>query len=356
LCYAKSQADLRQSLNKLALTEEQIAQFCNPDDDPRGPWVSSDFTAQGYRPNQMYEITTPAGKKYSPPEGRCWIFTETAFKKYLEEGRMWFGVDGTGVPRRKTYLSEREGSVPWTWWTNGDVGHSQEAKKEIIDLFGASKAFDTPKPVRLIRRIMEIASDEDSIILDSFAGSGTTMHAVMDLNKEDGGKRKCILVQMSEASEKEPKKNICKDITRERVKRAIEKYGYDSGFQYCKVGIPLDAETLLSGNLPTYKQFAEYVYYLCTGESLKNKKDVDEKSYFVAEHGASVIYLVYKRDFDELCRMALNLTIAEDIRKKHPKKRAIVYAPSCFLDEEYMKDMNIDYVGIPYSLFRRTEA
>jgi adenine-specific DNA-methyltransferase len=355
ICYAKNQNQFRNTLKKLELNEEQIQQFKNPDNDPHGPWVSSDFTAQGYRPNQMYKITTPAGKVFTPPEGRCWKNVEAVFHKLVKEGRMWFGVDGSGIPRRKTYLREREGSVPWTWWTNKEVGHNQEAKKEIIELFKSSTAFDTPKPTRLIKRILEIATDEDSIIIDSFAGSATTTHAVMDLNKEDGGSRKCILVQMTEATAAEPEKNICKDITRERVKRAIDKFGYDSGFRYFKVGIPIDAETLLSGNLPTYRQFAEYVYYLCTGESLKNKSAVNEKTYFVGERGSSVIYLVYKQNFDELTSMALNLSLAEKITAENPKKKVIVYAPACFLEEDYMNEKHIDYVGIPYNLFKREE-
>jgi adenine-specific DNA-methyltransferase len=161
---------------------------------------------------------------------------------------------------------------------------------------------------------------------------------------------------MPEANEAEPKKNICKDITRERVKRAIDKYGYDSGFRYLRVGIPIDAETILSGNLPAYKQFADYVYYLCTGESLKDKKSIDENNYFVGENGNSVIYLIYKQDFEELTRMALNLTVAEKIFSQHPGKRIIVYAPACFLEEDYMKEKRMEYVGIPYNLFQRTEA
>jgi len=181
------------------------------------------------------------------------------------------------------------------------------------------------------------------------------MQAVLDLNKEDDGNRKCILVQMSEATDSEPKKNICKDITRERVKRAIEKNGYNSGFKYLKVGIPIDAETLLSGNLPSFPQFADYVYYLCTGESLKDKKNINEKTFFVGENNNSVIYLIYKQDYEELSRMALNLTMAEKIKSEHPKKRIIVYAPACFLEEDYMKENAIEYVGIPYNLFRRTE-
>ena len=151
---------------------------------------------------------------------------------------------------------------------------------------------------------------------------------------------------MPEATESEPTKNICKDITRERIKRAIGKYNYESGFKYLKVGIPIDAETMLSGNIPTYKQFADYVYYLCTGESLKNKKNIDEKSYFVGEYGNSVIYLIYKQNFEELTRMALNLTVAEKIITENPKKRIVVYAPACFLEEDYMIENSIEYVGI----------
>jgi adenine-specific DNA-methyltransferase len=175
----------------------------------------------------------------------------------------------------------------------------------------------------------------------------------MDLNKEDGGNRKFILVQMTEATENEPDKNICKDITRERIKRAIEKYGYDSGFQYLMVGQPLDAETLLEGKLPDYKTFARYVYYLCTGENLKDEKKISEKKFFVGDFGNQAIYLIYKQDYEALTRMALNLEVAERIIAEQPNKKRIVYAPACFLDEEYMESNQIEFVSIPYNLFQR---
>ena len=122
----------------------------------------------------MYTITTPSGKVVTPPEGRCWRHLEDVFMQLMQEGRLWFGADGSGVPRKKTYLSESEGIAPWTWWTNKEVGHNQEAKKEIIALFGAANAFDTPKPERLIERIIHIASNPGDLVLDSFLGSGTT--------------------------------------------------------------------------------------------------------------------------------------------------------------------------------------
>ena len=131
LVFCKNIGKFKQVVNPLPKTEAQKANYKNPDNDPRGPWVSSDYTAQGWRPNQMYQITTPSGKKYNPPEGRCWKNVESVFLESVKEGRMWFGKDGTGVPRRKTYLNESEGQTAWTWWTNAEVGHTQEAKKEI---------------------------------------------------------------------------------------------------------------------------------------------------------------------------------------------------------------------------------
>lgn len=174
LVYARDISEFKKTLKLLPKTGKQKEAYKNPDNDPRGPWMSTDFTAQGYRPNQMYTIVTPGGVEYSPTPGRCWKNVESVYLQYLSEGRMWFGKDGKSVPRQKTYLSESEGQAAWTWWTNAEVGHNQEAKKEIIGLFGADNAFDTPKPERLIQRIVHLATDPGDIVLDSFAGSGTT--------------------------------------------------------------------------------------------------------------------------------------------------------------------------------------
>ena len=172
LVYGRRKA--RDNLNNLSLSDEQRSSYKNPDNDLRGSWVSTDFTAQGYRPNQMYEIVTPAGKRYSPPSGRCWANVEERFLILRDEGRIWFGKGGKSRPRVKNYLSEAKGVKSWSWWANRDVGHNQEAKKEINVLFGASNAFDTPKPERLIQRILHIATGPGDLILDSFLGSGTT--------------------------------------------------------------------------------------------------------------------------------------------------------------------------------------
>lgn len=234
ITYIKSRNNLSSAINKVRLTEKDAGNYSNPDNDPRGAWASSDFTAQGYRPNQMYEITTPGGAKFTPPEGRCWKNVESEFLKQCKEGRMWFGKDGKGIPRRKTYLSEREGKNVWTWWPNSEVGHSQEATQEVKTLFDGHAYFDYPKPVRLLKKLVQIGSQDDSIIMDFFSGSATTAHAVMQLNVEDGGKRHFVLVQLPETlpedsdAYKAGYRNIC-EIGKERIRRAAKKIREDAG-------------------------------------------------------------------------------------------------------------------------------
>ena len=174
LVYSKNREIIKDVFNRIPLTEDQASSYKNPDKDPKGPWVSTDFTAPGFRPNQMYEITTPAGVKVTPPAGRCWKNLVEVYQKYREEGRLWFGEKGNGVPRQKNYLSESTGTTAWTWWTNKEVGHSQEGKKESVALFGENAFSTPPKPERLISRVIHIATQPGDLVLDSFLGSGTT--------------------------------------------------------------------------------------------------------------------------------------------------------------------------------------
>jgi adenine-specific DNA-methyltransferase len=174
IVYARNPVIFKEIRNTLPLTGKQQALYKNPDDDPRGPWQSVSLTAQGFRPNQMYEIIGPSGKKHVPPKGSCWKIIKSRFEQELADNRISFGQDGNGVPRRKSFLSEANGLVPWTWWPHEDVGHSDEAKKEQHSLFSVDEAFDTPKPERLLRQVIHIASSAGDLVLDSFAGSGTT--------------------------------------------------------------------------------------------------------------------------------------------------------------------------------------
>ena len=259
MAYAKGFDDV--CINKMQLTASQKAAFKNPDDDPRGPWTSTDFTAMGWRPNQMYKIKTPAGVVYEPPPGRCWANIQTAFKELVEDNQIWFGKNGDSRPRVKTFLSQVDGIPTWTWWDNTEVGHNQEGTKELNSLLGAENPFHTPKPTRLIQRIVQLTTDEDSIVLDSFAGSGTTAHAVLKSNAEQGGHRRFILIEMEDYAD---------SLTAERVRRVINGVstaktsvlmeGIGGTFSYFDLGDPIVLESILSGKkLPSYEELARYV-------------------------------------------------------------------------------------------------
>jgi len=176
IVYAKDPGAFKIRRNKVPPTKEQAKVYKNPNNDPKGRWRGIPMTAQeGHAtPEQFYEILTPSGKIHKPPKGRCWSLSRKTFEKLRAEGRIWFGKNGSSQPNVIRYLYEVEGMVPWTWWPSDEVGHTDEAKKEIHALFGKADAFDTPKPERLIQRVINIATNPGDIILDSFAGSGTT--------------------------------------------------------------------------------------------------------------------------------------------------------------------------------------
>ena len=259
-----------------------------------------------------------------------------------------------GAFKAPNNLIKEKYTTPTINKTEQEVGTNENASNDLKELM-PDVPFDYPKPVSLIKYLINLVNDPNAIILDSFAGSGTTMHAVNELNK-DGGNRKCILVQMTEATEQEPDKNICRDITRERNKLAIEKFGYESGFKYLRVGKAIDPETMLEGELPTYSQFAEYVFYLATGGHLAEKDNINAENHFVGSLESQSIYLIYEQDFDKLTRLALTLDIAEKIIQHSPGKRRTIFAPSCFLDEDYMSEKQIEFVSVPYNLFERKTA
>ncbi|HSV74762.1 MAG TPA: site-specific DNA-methyltransferase [Chthonomonadales bacterium] len=176
LVYGKNSALGRCILAQLPMASAREKEFRNPDGDPRGPWASTDFTGMtGHAtPSQYYTIVSPSGKRFPPPPGRCWAIAEATFRRLLEDNRVWFGQNGCARPRLKRFLREMEGQNAWTWWPNCEVGHNQEAKKESAALFGSAAAFDTPKPERLLHRVVHMATAPGDWVLDSFAGSGTT--------------------------------------------------------------------------------------------------------------------------------------------------------------------------------------
>ncbi|MBF0585405.1 site-specific DNA-methyltransferase [Prosthecochloris sp. N3] len=247
LMFAKSILDF--TIGRLERTAETDSRYTNPDNDPRGPWSSSDISVKTYAAANDYPIKAPSGKIIEPPAGRCWSLSKKAFLERLEDNRIWFGPNGDNVPRIKRFLSEiREGMTPTSILFYKEVGHSQEGSQEVKKLLGDQGVFDGPKPVRLLRRLLTIANtDKDALILDFFAGSSTTAHAVMQLNAEDGGNRKFIMVQLPEPCDAKSEafragyQNIA-EISKERIRRAGKKIkdeksasSLDTGFRVLKV-------------------------------------------------------------------------------------------------------------------------
>lgn len=227
LCFAKNKEEYRPIL--LNRSEDALARYKNPDNDHRGVWVSGDMTVKTYNAQYDYQIKTPSGRIVSPPKGVCWRFSKEKFQSLIEENRVWFGENGDNVPRIKRFLADvKEGITPLTIWYHKDVGHNQEAAQECRRLFNSEQYFDTPKPTRLLKRIAELSLNRSDIMLDFFGGSGTTGQAVMELNQQDRGSRKFILVQIPEATNQTSEaykagyKKIS-DITIERNVRVVKK-------------------------------------------------------------------------------------------------------------------------------------
>ncbi len=237
--------------NLLPRTDEQNKRYKNPDNDPRGPWKAGDMSVGRYTPKDCYEVITPSGRKVLPPSGNSWRLSKTTFEAYVADNRIWFGNDGNNVPSIKRFLSEvKDGTTSSTIWEYDEVGHTDKAKKDLNILFDGSSFFDYPKSIDLIKKMLVLSTNSDSIILDFFSGSATTAHAVIKLNAEDGGNRKFIMVQLPEKTDEKSEaykagyKNIC-EIGKERIRRAgtqimnselgFKNKSLDTGFRVLKL-------------------------------------------------------------------------------------------------------------------------
>jgi len=341
----------------LKRSAEAENRYSNPDNDPRGVWTSGDLTARNFYSQGTYSITTPSGKFIAgPPKGTYWRFAEPRLKELDKDKRIWWGENQDNIPRFKRFLSDvKDGVVPQTLWLHTDVGNTQEAKKEIISILNfedSEDVFITPKPSRLIKRILEISTNKDSIILDSFAGSGTTAQAVLELNKEDGGDRKFILVEQED---------YANTMTAERVRRVIEgvktaktenlKEGLGGTFSYFELGPTIEMESILQGkDLPSYEEFARYIFYTATGEEF-NENKINEKTGFIGETKNYELYMFYKPDVEWLKRNALTLDGVKAMPRFKGKQR-LVFAPAKYVDDYTCLENRIDFCQLPYEIYR----
>jgi adenine-specific DNA-methyltransferase len=353
--YARNKEIWRPRL--LPRTEEANARYKNPDNDPRGVWSPDNLLVKTYSANYDYPVIIPSGRSVKPADGGCWRVSKERFAELVADNRIWFGEDGNNVPRLKRFLSEvKQGLTSLTIWKREEVGDTQDARRMIREIFGDISVFDTPKSVELIKKILHLAIEpkEGDIILDSFAGSGTTGQAVLELNQEDGGNRKFILVEMEDYAE---------SLTAERIKRIIQgvpnsrnpklKEGLGGTFSFFSLGDEIGAEQILSGEkMPSYLDMARYVFYTATGEQFEPSK-VNQADWYVGESSHYRLYLIYRAELSALRDPALALT-ADFVDKvtASSEKEVLIFAPEKFVETDYLDEKNARFVRLPHEVFR----
>lgn len=418
LVYAKNKEVWRPNL--LERTEDMDARFTNPDNDPRGPWTSGDLSARNYYGEGTYPITCPSGRVIEgPPRGTYWRVSKTKFQEMDKDGRIWWGEDGNNQPRLKRFLSEvKQGRVPQTLWSHVEVGHTQDAKKEllsILDFASSGEVFITPKPVGLLRRVLELATTEHSIVLDSFAGSGTTGHAVLAANKADGGDRKFILVECE---------GYADALTAERMRRVISGYSFQGNhrtellkrpltftdlkkadkllddiaaienlegsqydkvekkvrdgvllvegvkqvsermeglggeFTYCTLGEAVDLDRMLKGEaLPSFEQLGALLFHMATNEAINPSAMYEKDGHgYLGESSSFHVWLIYKPELNFLKSKdaALTLAKAQALVEAKPGKRHLVFAPAKFVSQKLLDEskLPVEYAPLPWALYR----
>ena len=419
LCYAKTKSAFEaDGWNLIPKDSEQLDRYSNPDDDPRGDWRTFPLDVRtedaGKREKYRYRVELPSGRSVGPAPGRHWSLPEDVFHTERAAGRIYFGKDGDAMPTVKAYLSDgRDKIIARTWWPYRAVGGNQDAKKQILRILGNDCDFITPKPVSLIRRILEIATHRSSIVLDSFAGSGSTAHAVLEANRNDEGKRRFILVEMEDYAER---------ITAERVRRVVNGYAftgtqktelmrekitwsklkkatrltetvekienlhaheYDSikktvkdgelivsgekavaekteglggFFTYCTLGDSVELDKLLNGeSLPPWEPLGAMLFNRATNRAL-DPETVCEADSYLGETDGQHVWLIYRPDLEWLKSPAAALTLAraKKIAATAPSQRHLVIAAARYVSQNMLTEQNIpvEFVPLPFALYR----
>lgn len=362
--YSRTPAFSRKLLPR---TAKQNKAYKNPDDDPRGPYRAENFTCnktKDERPKLYYGIKNPGtGKLVWPDPKNVWRFSEAETQSLATDDRIWWGRDGKSGPMWKNFLSEvQQGLVPSTWWTCEDAGHTDSAKKMLVEIIGVAGASMTPKPVELVDRIIRIATEPGDVILDSFAGSGTTGHAVLGLNAESKGElaRQFVLIQQPFDSRKaDPgEANLCESVTAERIrrvcrgyKRAVAEGGKQEGlggeFTYARVGPRMfDEYRSLGDKLPSFEHMARYIWFTETSQTFDAKK-IDEKTGFIGAWQNTSYYLLYsdgKKD-----ARPLDSEFLKSLKDKN--KRKVVYCEKLWMHRDALREYgDIRAMIVPFNL------
>jgi len=399
VCYAKNKSRVNLLLPR---TEDANDRYLNPDNDPRGLWTSGDLSVGPVVEEKVYEIITPSGRSVWPPNGYCWRLDKVRFEEFKKDNRIWFGENGDIVPRIKRFISEvKDGITPMTVWPYTEVGHTQDAKREIKELFPDSKLpFETPKPTKLLEKILSLKNNPNAIVLDSYAGTGSTAHAVLNLNKRDGGNRKFILVELEDYAE---------EITATRIKKAMKGYefngnkrtvlksysvnltnlkkskriieeleffksvkkysnvtlesnngdiaiigeehisgmteGTGGSFDFYELGAPIFNQDQNLNEEVDEQKIREYIYYTETKQHLE-REQVAEQKYLLDTYNNTGYYFYYEKDkFTTLSLETLNIV-------SEKSEQYLIYADHCLLEKEYLMAKNIIFKKIPRDIKR----
>jgi adenine-specific DNA-methyltransferase len=330
--------------NLLPRTEKMNKYYKNPDNDHRGPWASGDLVANEERKNGHYIITGPKGDEFDAPSGKHWAYSEENMKKLFNDNRLWFGKNETAFPRIKQFLSEvQQGKKPSTIFLHDEAGHSDEGKKELKSFFEQSEnLFSTPKPTRLIKQLLRLCMHKDATVVDFMAGSGTTGHAVLSLNKEDGGNRRFILCTNNEG-------NICTDVCYPRLKKVIK--GYENSKKQ-KI-------SALGGNLQYFK--TDFVSFEPTDQNKKNMVEKSTEMLCLKEHCFDLIkdgrqYKIFKNHENHYLGIIYYYDGIEpfkkEIAKLNKKITTYVFSLSDTIDEDEFREVDqlVDLKPIPSSI------
>ena len=419
LCYAKKKSVFEAGgWNLISKDSEQLDRYSNPDKDPRGDWRTFPLDVRtedaGKREKYRYRVKLPSDRWVLPAAGRHWSLPEDVFHTERAAGRIYFGKVGDAMPTVKAYLSDgRDKIIARTWWPYADVGGNQDAKKQILRILGSDCDFITPKPISLIRRILEISTHRYSIVLDSFAGSGSTAHAVLEANHNDEGQRRFILVEMEDYADR---------ITAERVRRVVSGYaftgthkaelmrekitwsklkkvtrltetvetienlhaheydaikktvkagelvvtgvkavsekakGLGGFFTYCTLGDSVELDKLLNGeSLPAWEPLGAMIFNMATNRAL-DPETVREADSYLGETDGQHVWLIYRSDLEWLKSPAAALTLgrAKEIAATAPSQRHLVIAAARYVSQKMLSEQNIpvEFVPLPFALYR----
>lgn len=417
--YAKSKPTFEaDGWNLIQKDAEQLARYKNADNDPRGPWRTFPLDVRtedaGKREKYRYTVELPSGRVVKPAAGRHWSLPHAVFIEERKAGRIYFGKTGDAIPTVKAYLADgRDKVIARTWWPYKTVGGNQDAKKNLLNILGADCDFITPKPASLVGKILDIATHPQSLVLDSFAGSGTTAHAVLEANKKDGGSRKFILCEMEDYAD---------NVTAERVRRVIQGYeftgtqktelmrekiswgklkkadellkdvqaienlhgheydaikptvkdgelivtgetkvkdrakGLGGEFTYCTLGKAIALDDILTGEaLPDYAALGSVLFHMATNRPMDSDA-VDETTHYLGETDGQKVWLIYRPDLDWLQspEAALTLSFARKLATNYPDTKHLVFAPARYVSQKMLKaeNLNVDFAPLPYALYR----